>query len=112
MSATAGITPIDVLNATSPQEAAQALAAYLRQTFEADVVVWTPEEARQRGYSNAWSVCWESGPYEWAMISAGESIVAGEIGDYSSRGEFPNGLAGKGWYAEPYNGFILCFFEQ
>jgi hypothetical protein len=106
-------TPSDVLAARSPQDAAHALARYLKTSFDADeLVVWSPEEAAQRGFGDAWAVCWESGPFEWTVISEGLSLRASELGHTDAAGPFPDGIQGEGWYAEPYNNFILSFYAK
>lgn len=112
------MTPEEVLRATSPKEAATKFAEWLRiqcreiGNNEAHLFLWSPEEAKRRGYGSGWSVCWEEGPFDWTMVSAGSSLYAGELGNYGSPGPFPEGLDGDGWYSEMYNTFIISFYEK
>lgn len=111
------MTPNEVLASSTPQEAATRLAEWLREhcsesgSDPKNVFLWSPDEAKERGWGSGWTVCWEEGPFEWAMISAGCTLYAGEFGTYSQPGPFPNGLSGKKWFAEQYNSFILNFYE-
>jgi hypothetical protein len=106
------ITPASVLEAKTPRAAAARLAAYLRETFETDsVLVWSPQETKARGWGSGWAVCWEEGPYEWTAITMGSSFSAGATGNYSKPGPFPEGLSSPTFHCEPYNGFILNFYE-
>jgi hypothetical protein len=59
---------------------------------EKEVFITSPEESSQGGFGNCWRVCWEAGPYEWA-ISASFQIT------------------GPWGYTEPYYSFDLCFTE-
>lgn len=108
------VTPALVLAAKSPATAAKRLAAYLRQTFgnDAEIHVWSPQETKERGWGSGWAVCWEEGPYEWTMITLGSSFNAGNSGDFSKPGPFPEGLSTKAFHAEPYNHFILNFYPS
>lgn len=56
-----------------------------------EVVMQTPEESANAGYGCNWRVCWESGPYEWAVGTSFD--VAND----------PH------WFTEPYYSFDLCF---
>ena len=107
------MSPTKVLASLSPATAAKALAAYLKKLDPgAEVLVWSPKEATEHGWGSGWAVCWEGGPFDWALaLSGGSSIYAGESGCYSTPGAFPEGLSAHGWYAEAYNGFILSFHK-
>ena len=57
-----------------------------------EVWIKTPEETEEHGYmAGAWWVCWESGPFEWAV----STYVGGPWG-----------------HAEPYWGFDLAFYDD
>ncbi len=104
-------TAQDVLNAKTPAGAAKALVAFLKEHHNAqDISLWSPKEARERGRSPAWTVLWESGPFNWTVVSAGSTITAGESGAYSTPGPFPSGLATPNWHAEPCNSQMIAFY--
>lgn len=110
-------TPEQVLEAATPRGAASRLAAYLRELAESAgyspdaVALWSPTKTKELGWGSGWAVCWEGGPYDWAVsLSLGSGLMAGASGSYSKPGPFPGGLNAKGWFAEPYNGFILNFY--
>ena len=106
------------IECSTPEQAATALYNHICKyeiSLEGHshyVFLWSPEESRSRGYGNGWSVCWEEGPYEWAIyMSMGKSIFAGEFSEYSSKEE--NGIFDRDeWIAEPYNSFILSFYNN
>jgi len=107
----AKMTAAKVLEAKTPAGAAKRLFAFLVERYEAKgIFLWSPEETKEHGFGSGWSVCWEEGPFEWTMVSAGSDIGAGETGCYSTPGPFPTGLRGEGWNAEPYNGFVMGFY--
>ena len=59
-------------------------------------------------------MAWE-GPYEWTMITAGSSIFAGELGNYSLPTEPAIAkviaeVGDAGLFFEPKNHFTLCCF--
>lgn len=57
------------------------------------VYLWSPDEtAKKRPSTKCWMVCWEDGPFEWAINM---SAV----------------LSGKWGYTEPYYSFDLCFVD-
>ena len=106
-----------ILNAKTPKTAAKRFYAWVLLKAAAlgkdsdYIFLWSPEESKQRGYGNCWTVCWEEGPFEWApAISGGSDLYAGEAENFSKPGPFPNGLRGFGWLAEPWNSFILGFY--
>ena len=104
--------PADILARKSCSGAAKALAEYLRIKHNANnVYVWSPEETKSRGWGSGWAVCWEEGPYEWAVnLSMGQSPYASELRTGVIGAPFPQGLHSRDWFAEPYNGFILNFY--
>ncbi len=57
---------------------------------ESEVRLYTPEESERFGTGKCWRVCWEAGPYEWAVRASYQ--ISGEWG-----------------YTEPYYSFDLCF---
>lgn len=61
---------------------------------EIETALWSPEEAAARGYSKMWTVCWESGPWEWAIIEAGRQSHSNTV------------------FCEPYNSHILTFCKS
>lgn len=82
------------------------------QTPSIEVALWTPEETEERGWGSGWSVCWEGGPFDWAIaISLGSSLYAGEFDNYSKPAEYDL-MNDKGYWTEPYNGFVLNFHER
>lgn len=119
-----GIQPNGVITASTAKEGARLFHNWLQNTAtEADlggkhVYLWSPEESKKYGVGSGWSVCWEEGPFEWALsISAGESLYAGEYDDTvesAAKGPFPKGLLGENgkWHGEPYNGYTMGFYED
>jgi len=106
------MTAAKVLEATTPAAAAKRFFAFLVERYEAtEIFLWSPEETKDRGWGSGWSVCWESGPFEWTSVSGGGDLYGPELGNYSSPGPFPNGLSGPDWHAEPYNGFVMGFYK-
>ena len=107
------MTPAKILKAKTAKTAAKLFHEYLCKIKGSDsgLYLWSPEETRERGWGSGWAVCWEEGPYEWTMISAGCTLHAGSSGVYSKPGPFKDGLGNKCWYAEPYNSFVLNFYE-
>ena len=75
-------------------EALKKLAVAMDQG-ESEVMLQTPEQAEAAGVGSYWRVCWEAGPYDWAI---GASFQ----------------IRGAWGYTEPYYGFDLCFvsFEE
>ena len=55
-----------------------------------DVSLWSPETAKEYSGNPNWTVCWESGPYEWATCTY---------------------LSGKGWETTPDRSFSLSFYD-
>lgn len=72
------------------------MSAEQGQNPDIETFIKTPEESHDfmGGTPNIWIVCWESGPFEWA-ISA--SMKVGEI---------------TGKQCEPYWSFDLCFYPS
>jgi len=60
---------------------------------EIELAIWSPEEAARRGYSKAWTVVYEAGPYDWAINTSFN-------------------VTGQGFWTEPYNGHMLCFYKE
>ena len=60
-----------------------------------EMFIHNPEQSAANGYGNVWRVCWESGPFEWAIPASFEVRAA----DYS-------------WHTEPYYSFDLCFYNN
>lgn len=107
-------SPDKILSYGTAKGAASAFMRWLKDRYKSqNVFLWSPQEAKERGYGNGWAVCWEEGPYQWtSALSGGSTIFAGETGSYSEVGPFPNGISTREWHAEPYNGFILSFYQD
>ena len=60
------------------------------------VFLWPPEVSVKKGYGRCWTVCAESGPYDWPFAVANCPAVRDQ----------PLVLA------EPYNGFVLGFYQK
>lgn len=89
---------------TDCESAARALYAALcklsrewGQKPEIEVLLLSPCESLRLGTGDNWRVCWEAGPYEWA-------IRASENCHNMNRHH-------TGWYTEPYYSFDLCFTD-
>lgn len=114
----------EVLGRKTAKGAAQAFTEWLKENAAqkllgkpgelwGTVFLWSPDEAKARGYGNGWAVCWEQGPFQWTMaVSGGSSLFAGETGNYSALGPFPEGIYSAHWHCEPHNGFILSFYQD
>ena len=87
------------------------------------IFLWTPDESKERGYSHAWAVCWESGPYDWAMdASMGSSIGHAEFAAELALEGFTDAPVNRETFpglcdhptvsAEPYTSYILQFFNN
>ena len=111
---------LDLTKYKTPATAAKKLYEFLRhksaefgQKPDIEIHLWSPEESESRGYSRAWTVCWESGPFEWAAcLSSGGDLCNGEFGTYSKESKEIKMLDAEGWFAEPYNNFILSFYKN
>jgi len=64
------------------------------QNPDIELFIDSPEQSVARGYGKSWRVCWESGPFEWAIPASSECRAK----DYS-------------WHTEPYYSFDLCFHQ-
>lgn len=113
------MTPEKVLAAKTTATAAKRFyewiceqAKDLGQKPERECFLWSPDKAREMGYSKHWMVVWEAGPFEWTMLTAGCSLCGPSVGVYSKPGPFPDGIHGKGWWTEPKNHFTLNFYED
>lgn len=65
-----------IFKAKSPKGVAEEIRRTLIEKFQLNptyVYVWSPEESALRGYGNAWSICAEEGPYEWAPELTGNA---------------------------------------
>lgn len=62
------------------------------QNPDIEVAIYSPEQNKERGYGNGWSVCWEAGPFEWAVGMSFE-------------------LTGPWGFTEPYWSFDLHFTD-
>jgi len=102
------------IKAKTPRGAANEIARCLRKWNGSDegIVVKNPAETKRCFDSECWSICWEGGPFEWAVaLSGGSNLWAGEFGNYSARGDLDI-TAGVGWFAEPQNHFTLLFYKD
>ena len=73
--------PLDLRGLAAP-DAARALYEFLQKRFEPgdECSLWSPVEAKSRGYSPFWRVSWEVGPVEWgALLTLGESMWLQEL---------------------------------
>ena len=59
---------------------------------ESEVMLLDPEKSAKYGTGRNWRVCWEAGPFEWAIRASFE-------------------IAGPWGYTEPYYSFDLCFTD-
>lgn len=77
----------------------KALCKFCKEVYgqkpDIEIFIDTPEESQERGYGKNWRVCWESGPFEWAIPASCECRAS----DFS-------------WHTEPYYSFDLCFYED
>ena len=67
------------------------------------------------GWGEGLTFAWE-GPYDWTMITAGSSIYAGELNDYSLPVEKEIGavldeIKSSGYYLEPINNVHLGIYS-
>lgn len=94
----AAINQLPIKNAETMAKAAHAvvreMSAEEGQNPDIETFIKTPAESHQYlgGTPNVWIVCWESGPYQWAI---GTSMAIG---------------AGCGKLCEPYYSFDLTFY--
>ena len=110
---------LDLSKYKSPAGAAKALYKYLVNLAnemgydgEREVFICNPKQSKERGYSEAWMVSWESGPFEWAVpVSLGSSMFAGELGYSNTNG--PEIFAfSENWFVEPWYSFDLYFHKR
>lgn len=63
--------------------------------------------------SGHWAICWEEGPYEWALncphggVDEELSVLAGKRVDVAPAKDFPEQV-----FAEPYYTFVLGLYPQ
>jgi hypothetical protein len=98
-----------------PSVSAKTLYEFLQTYFEPgdECTLWSPVEAKARGYSPFWRVSWEAGPAEWGvLLTLGESMWLTELG--LGHDHRPEVLlqSGNGWYTEPHYGFDVGFVED
>lgn len=112
---------LDLTKYKTPKTAAKKLYEFLRkksqemgQNSDKEIFLWSPTESKLRGQGSCWTVCWESGPFEWAVfLSNGGSMIAGEVGIYNYKSPAEVKLLGsKHWHTEPYFSFSLGFYED
>lgn len=61
-----------------------------------NIILLNKTRARDQGYANAPTICWDQGPEDWAL-------------HFSLRDEV---LKIKGVYIAPYDRYTLCFHEE
>ena len=106
--------PVD-LRRMNAVDAARALYDFIQEHFGAgeECSLWSPKEAKNRGYSQFWRVSWEAGPAEWGvLLTLGESMWLTEL-DLSHEHK-PEILldSSDGWHTEPYYRFDIGFIED
>lgn len=110
---------LDLSKYKTPAGAAKALYKYLLNLAnemgyngEREVIIRSPAKSKAMGYSEAWMVSWESGPFEWAVpVSLGSSMYAGEFGYGATDG--PEIFAfSENWFVEPWYSFDLYFHKH
>lgn len=93
-----------VEEADGPQEAANALASYLRHLD----IGGDPTAEHEEDFSR---VKWPSGPFEWALsFSAGDSIYSGELGRFPSKFDIYKMDNNRTYHLEPKNGQTVTFY--
>jgi len=87
-----------IKTAISPHAAALAVHALCRAKATADgmkpdieCAIQSPGQPRHHDQTNCWSVCFEAGPYDWAVDASLDAMTGRVI-------------------AEPYYGFDLSFY--
>lgn len=114
---------LDLTGVKQPHRAARLLWAYLHHKHEArSCFLACPEETKRLGYGDTWFVCWEGGPYDWAVYLSGHGDIFGaayhwENADmpepYGPGREHVRHLDNVGrWYIEPYHRFSLNFIPN
>jgi len=84
----------------TPMQAATKFKAMLVKKYgeseTTELVLWDKEKSAEMGFGDGdATLCWEGGPYEWAVTESLTDFAASLI---------------PGVLAEPYNHFILCFY--
>lgn len=59
---------------------------------EIEVAIHSPGQERHHSHTNCWGVCFEAGPYDWA-VDASINVSRAKV------------------WAEPYYGFDLSFYD-
>lgn len=77
------------------------------------IILLNPDVGDIEGYGRCWQIIWEEGPFEWApSISAGESVCAFEMRSYKGEAAIPGLVYHPTVLAEPWNNYVLCFYEN
>lgn len=63
-----------------------------------EVVLYNPEESKDRGHTSGWHLIWESGPHQWGVSQSMATVTSGMIP--------PWGFCETQW------GFDLIFVEE
>jgi hypothetical protein len=107
--------PLD-LRKLDPKAAAQKLVVLLRQLATVmgkdpkEVMLLTPKQSAESGYSRCWRVSWEGGPYDWGYrLSLGGSIF--EQGDTITGKPSVLAMDAKKFYLQPHYGNDVGFEE-
>jgi len=62
-----------------------------------ELILWDKAKSAEMGFGDGdATLCWEGGPYEWAV---NESLTI-------------EAMTLQGVLAEPYNSFVLCFYTN
>ena len=98
-------------------DAARTLYEFLQKHFQRgdECSLWSPAEAKAKGYSRCWRVSWEAGPVEWGvLLSLGESMWMTELEAGHGHDHRPEDLlqSGDGWYEEPQYRFDVGLEEE
>jgi hypothetical protein len=75
------------------------------------IILHNPEVSEDCGHGSAWTVVWED-LYDWTMaLTGGESAVSRELGRYGGEPEVAGLFRADNFVAEPYNGYVLAFYD-
>ena len=59
------------------------------------------------------TVASEEAPYGWSLsLSGGSSLYAGELGCWSTPGDYPEGLSNSHVCGEPQNHYAITFYKN
>lgn len=107
---------LDLREVRQPHRAARLLWAYLRVEHNAsECWLSSPEDTARLGYGNSWFVCWEGGPYDWAVYLSGGGNIYGEAHHWGNAEGCPYAegqahvlhLENPEWFLEAYHRFSL-----